>query len=59
MEPDFLHPEIARLTKKLAEELGLRHLLSDPELVETDQVLTLKRGCRRWTPKTFHSCAGY
>jgi len=47
MRDDCLHPEIARLAAKLAEEISTRVLLTDPELEELEMVLKSKRGCRR------------
>lgn len=47
MHPDWLNEDVSRFAQRLAEEVVALVVLSDPELVQVDRMLRLKRGSRR------------
>lgn len=47
MRPDRLNEHVSRFAQRLAEEVTALVVLSDPELVQVDRMLRLKRGSRR------------
>lgn len=47
MRPEWLNERVSRFAQRLVEEVAALVVLSDPELVQFDRMLRLKRGCRR------------